>query len=196
MFVVFATLLWRLTAGQVPRTTAGAAVRWGFVLSTAYAVAAPYSLPWYDQLTWAALPVLAASALDLVLLARLTVLGLAYVPGRVVAMTPDVQQLTLGSGAGSRRTRAARGLALTAVGRRGSRPTDGPRQAGRHADRDDQGHRDERPVGRHRHAGVVDREADGEGDQQGDQARAQSARGRRSAAGRATPRMSGAPARR
>jgi glycosyl transferase family 87 len=130
MFVVFATLLWRLTAGQVPDGTAGAAVRWGFVLSTAYAVAAPYSLPWYDQLTWAALPLLAASALDLVLLARLTVLGLAYVPGRVVAMTPDVQQLTLWF---RRRVAPYLGLlvwlALTAVGRRGSRPTDEPRQA-------------------------------------------------------------------
>ena len=49
LFVVFVWLLLRLTAGQAPRTTTGAAVRWALVLSTAYALSAPYSLPWYDQ---------------------------------------------------------------------------------------------------------------------------------------------------
>lgn len=67
-----------------------------FVLATAYAVAAPYALPWYDVLTWATLPLMLAMALDGILLARLTVMVLAYVPGRVVAMSPDVESLTLG----------------------------------------------------------------------------------------------------
>ncbi|HET7477649.1 MAG TPA: hypothetical protein VFJ97_16705 [Dermatophilaceae bacterium] len=67
-----------------------------FVLTTAYTLAAPYSLPWYDALTWASLPVLAGGPLDLVLLARLGVLALAYVPGRVVGMTAQVEALTLG----------------------------------------------------------------------------------------------------
>lgn len=67
-----------------------------FVLATAYAVAAPYALPWYDVLTWATLPLMLATALDGILLARLTVMVLAYVPGRVVAMSPDVESLTLG----------------------------------------------------------------------------------------------------
>jgi hypothetical protein len=67
-----------------------------FVLATAYAVAAPYALPWYDVLTWATLPLMLATALDGILLARLTVMALAYVPGRVVAMSPDVESLTLG----------------------------------------------------------------------------------------------------
>jgi len=67
-----------------------------FVLATAYAVAAPYALPWYDVLTWATLPMVAATALDGILLARLTVMAMAYVPGRVVAMSPDVESLTLG----------------------------------------------------------------------------------------------------
>ena len=67
-----------------------------FVLATAYAVGAPYALPWYDVLTWATLPLILATALDGILLARLTVMALAYVPGRVVAMSPDVESLTLG----------------------------------------------------------------------------------------------------
>jgi hypothetical protein len=67
-----------------------------FVLATAYAVGAPYALPWYDVLTWATLPVMLATALDGILLARLTVMAMAYVPGRVVAMSPDVETLTLG----------------------------------------------------------------------------------------------------
>jgi hypothetical protein len=67
-----------------------------FVLATAYALAAPYALPWYDVLTWATLPLLLATTLDAILLVRLTVMAMAYVPGRVVAMSPDVESLTLG----------------------------------------------------------------------------------------------------
>jgi Glycosyl transferase family 2 len=67
-----------------------------FVLATAYAVGAPYALPWYDVLTWATLPLVLATALDGILLARLMVMAMAYVPGRVVAMSPDVESLTLG----------------------------------------------------------------------------------------------------
>ena len=67
-----------------------------FVLGTAYALAAPYALPWYDVLTWATLPLLLATTLDAILLVRLTVMAMAYVPGRVVAMSPDVESLTLG----------------------------------------------------------------------------------------------------
>jgi hypothetical protein len=128
LLVTFVALLWRLTERLASDGTAGAAVRWGLVLSTAYALAAPYSLPWYDQLTWAALPLLAGSALDLILLARVTVLSLAYVPGRVVAMTPEVQRFTLGF---RRKVAPYAGLvvwtALTVVGRRESSRSDGPR---------------------------------------------------------------------
>ena len=131
LFAAFVLLLWRLTAGRAPETVTGAAVRWAFVLSTAYALAAPYSLPWYDQLTWATLPVLAASALDLVLLGRLTVMALAYVPGRVVAMTPAVEDFTLGF----RRLVAPYAallvwVCLTVVWLRGSRRSPAPRPAG------------------------------------------------------------------
>ena len=67
-----------------------------FVLATAYALGAPYALPWYDVLTWATLPLLLATTLDGILLARLMVMAMAYVPGRVVAMSPEVESLTLG----------------------------------------------------------------------------------------------------
>jgi hypothetical protein len=65
------------------------------VLATAYTLAAPYSLPWYDLLTWAILPVLAASVLDTVLVVRLATMAAAYVPGRVVGMTPTVERVSL-----------------------------------------------------------------------------------------------------
>jgi hypothetical protein len=67
-----------------------------FVLATAYALGAPYALPWYDMLTWATLPLMLGTALDGILLARLTAMVLAYVPGRVVAMSSQVESLTLG----------------------------------------------------------------------------------------------------
>src|SRR5659263_460130 len=85
------------TAQQVsPTQQTQSAMTATFVLATAYAVAAPYALPWYDVLAWATLPLMLATALDGILLARLTVMALAYVPGRVVAMSPDVESLTLG----------------------------------------------------------------------------------------------------
>ena len=67
-----------------------------FVLATAYALGAPYALPWYDVLIWATMPLLLATTLDGILLARFTVMAMAYVPGRVVAMSSEVESLTLG----------------------------------------------------------------------------------------------------
>ncbi|WP_377639042.1 hypothetical protein [Oryzobacter terrae] len=65
-------------------------------LALAYSLAAPYSLPWYDLLAWCALPALRAGPVDLLALVRLLALALAYVPGRVLGMTPGVEELTLG----------------------------------------------------------------------------------------------------
>ena len=65
-------------------------------LGLAYSLAAPYSLPWYDLLVWCALPALAPGMVDLVALVRLVALAVAYVPGRVLGMTPAVEDLTLG----------------------------------------------------------------------------------------------------
>ena len=79
-----------------PSTQTQSAMTATFVLATAYALGAPYALPWYDVLTWATLPLMLGTVLDGILLARLTVMAMAYVPGRVVAMSADVESLTLG----------------------------------------------------------------------------------------------------
>jgi hypothetical protein len=95
LFAVLAVALTRLTRGLAPSTTTGAAARWLFVLTTAYTLSAPYSLPWYTVLTWATLPFLAASIVDFALLLHLLAMAVAYVPGRVVGMTAGVQRVTL-----------------------------------------------------------------------------------------------------
>ena len=95
LFALFVLLLARLTRDVVPDGVLGTAARWTFVLAGAYAFAAPYSLPWYDLLLWATLPVLSASVLDRVALARLALVGVAYVPGRVAGVPADVWDVTL-----------------------------------------------------------------------------------------------------
>lgn len=126
--VVLAVLLARVTRGLAPETATGAAVRWTLVLSAAYSLAAPYSLPWYDLITWAVLPVLAASVLDTILVVRLAAMAVGYVPGRVVGMTPTVERVSLWV----RRTPVPyAGLLvwgwLTRAATRGSSPTSVPR---------------------------------------------------------------------
>ncbi len=86
LMVVLAALLLRLTRGLAGRGLVGEATRMTFALSTAYVLLAPYSLPWYDLLTWALLPLLAASLLDTALLGRGVVMAIAYVPGRVLGL--------------------------------------------------------------------------------------------------------------
>ena len=128
LVLVFVVVLARVTRHLAPETSTGAAARWALVLSTAYTVAAPYSLPWYDLLTWATLPVLAASVLDAILLLRLLAMAVAYLPGRVVGMTPTVERVTLWV----RRTPVPYAVLLvwgwlTLVATRGSSQTPGPR---------------------------------------------------------------------
>lgn len=72
------------------------AARVAVVLSTAWVFTTPYVLPWYDALVWAPLALAGPSWLDGVLLLRLSVLAVAYVPGRVVGMSPCVEAATLG----------------------------------------------------------------------------------------------------
>jgi hypothetical protein len=96
LFGVLVVVLARVTRSLAGPTVLDVAARWTVVLAVAYALAAPYSLPWYDLLAWVALPVLAASALDLVVLGRLLVMCLAYVPGRVTGMSAGVEDLTMG----------------------------------------------------------------------------------------------------
>jgi hypothetical protein len=101
-------------------------------LALAYSLAAPYSLPWYDLLVWCALPAVLPGLVDLVALVRLVALAVAYVPGRVLGMTPAVEHLTLGVRRG---VIPWVGLLLWVVvigagARRGSGPLLGPRRAG------------------------------------------------------------------
>lgn len=71
------------------------AARAALLIAAAWVLTTPYALPWYDAMIWAPLALVAATGLDLALLSRLTVLALAYVPGRVVGMSATVERLTL-----------------------------------------------------------------------------------------------------
>ena len=63
------------------------ALRTSLVLSVAWLVTAMYTLSWYDLIAWLPLAVLAASKLDRMMLMRITLLSLSYVPGRAVEMS-------------------------------------------------------------------------------------------------------------
>lgn len=71
---------------------AGLAGRGALALSLAWLLAWPYVLPWYDGLAWALLPLVAASSLDWLLLARTAALAVGYLPARVagVVMPPSL----------------------------------------------------------------------------------------------------------
>ncbi|UGQ15199.1 hypothetical protein LO772_17515 [Yinghuangia sp. ASG 101] len=73
-----------LGGDPVTRDAAGAAA----LLTVAWLLTAPYSLPWYDVAAWAPVVLLAATATDGLLLARTTLLVCAYVPGRAIPL-PD-----------------------------------------------------------------------------------------------------------
>ena len=177
VMVVLAVLLARV-AGAAPATATGSALRATFVLTTAYVLAAPYSLPWYDVLTMATLPALAATPLDALLTARWVVVTLAYVPGRVVAMSAGVEAFTLGV---RRSVAPYAGWLVWAWwrgwrGGRGRVGGPGLVQQRPHADRDHQRQGERRADGRDRGARVVGGEADEEQHQQRDQPRAQQRR--------------------
>ena len=96
---VLLTLAVCRVANPPRRTPADLALLLTLALSFGYAAGATYSLPWYDQLVWALLPALPGPCrmpLARLQLARATVLGLGYVPGRVVGMSPAVESVTLG----------------------------------------------------------------------------------------------------
>ncbi|HEU5484516.1 MAG TPA: hypothetical protein VFU98_06385 [Microlunatus sp.] len=63
------------------------ALRTSLVLSVAWLTTAMYTLSWYDLIAWLPLAVLAASKLDRLMLLRITLLSLSYVPGRAVEMS-------------------------------------------------------------------------------------------------------------
>jgi hypothetical protein len=84
------------TASDVDSATTRDGAVMCVLLATAYLIAAPYSLPWYDAVAWAPLGLVAARVLDVVLLVRLVAVGVAYVPGRVLGMSERVRDATLG----------------------------------------------------------------------------------------------------
>ncbi|HEY0717749.1 MAG TPA: hypothetical protein VGD68_09050, partial [Streptosporangiaceae bacterium] len=73
-------------AGVHPAELAALAGRGAMVLSLAWLLAWPYVLPWYDGLAWALLPLVAASSLDWLLLARTAALAVGYLPARVAGV--------------------------------------------------------------------------------------------------------------
>jgi alpha-1,6-mannosyltransferase len=62
------------------------AIRTTVVLSVAWLVSSMYTLAWYDLIAWIPLALLVASKLDRIMLLRITLLSLAFVPGRSVEM--------------------------------------------------------------------------------------------------------------
>ena len=83
-------LIWRATrplGGREPferQGIAGSGPTGGLdhaVLTAAYGLLAPYTLPWYDLVAWGLLPLVVPSVLDGLLPARLTLIAAAYVPG-------------------------------------------------------------------------------------------------------------------
>ncbi|HEX3005681.1 MAG TPA: polyprenol phosphomannose-dependent alpha 1,6 mannosyltransferase MptB, partial [Angustibacter sp.] len=74
----------RAEAPLDPRAVTHDAATATVVLGTAYVLATPYTLPWYDALAWAPLALVAVPVLDAVLVLRLVTYAVAYVPGRVL----------------------------------------------------------------------------------------------------------------
>ena len=100
MMVVLAILLARLLPWRpVPGIADGVdprhdemtvAVRTALVLSVAWLVSSMYTLSWYDFIAFVPLGVLAASRLDVTMIVRNLFLALAYVPGRVVDISDEL----------------------------------------------------------------------------------------------------------
>ena len=67
-----------------------AAARGAFATSLAWALLAPYALPWYDATAWVLLGLIGASTLDGVLLAHTSMLALAYLPGRTLPLPTEL----------------------------------------------------------------------------------------------------------
>jgi hypothetical protein len=96
LMVGLATALLRLRSRDQRRSSdldravksLGDAWAWApFALVLAWLVAWPYVLPWYDTLGWALLPLLPATGLDWLLLARTAALAFGYLPARTAGIT-------------------------------------------------------------------------------------------------------------
>jgi hypothetical protein len=69
--------------GSLGAALTGAAA---LAFALAWLLAWPYVLPWYDGLAWALLPMVAASSLDWLLLARTAGLAFGYLPARAAGV--------------------------------------------------------------------------------------------------------------
>jgi hypothetical protein len=93
--VVLLVALSLLSPRQPEASVTQSAARAAFLLTAAWVIAAPYTLPWYDALVWAPLALLPSSGLDLVLLGRTTLLAVAYVPGRITGVPASLSRVGL-----------------------------------------------------------------------------------------------------
>ena len=82
--------------GGAPPDVPGDVAAVTVALAAGWMLTAPYALPWYVAIAWAPLALAPATFLDRALLAQLTVLTLAYVPGLVGVSSPAVDAVTLG----------------------------------------------------------------------------------------------------
>jgi len=99
LMAVVAALWWRRLVLDAPPELAQQAAGVTAVLALGYLVAAPYELPWYDLLLLGPLALWAGGGVGVltrVVVVRLTLLALAYVPGLVDGLSPAVQAVTLG----------------------------------------------------------------------------------------------------
>jgi uncharacterized membrane protein len=81
--------LLRLAGGVRQGLRSGAPALLVAAAMTAYVLAAPYALPWYDAVAWAALGyTVIAAVVDRVLVVHTAVLTLAYLPGRAAVALP------------------------------------------------------------------------------------------------------------
>jgi hypothetical protein len=87
LMVALAVGLLRWLPRGLPRSGGVLAARAPFALVLAWLVAWPYVLPWYDALGWALLPLLPATGLDWLLLARTAALAFGYLPARSAGIT-------------------------------------------------------------------------------------------------------------
>ncbi len=65
-------------------------VRTAALLTAAWLITSPYTLSWYDLITWVPLALMAANRLDVITMWRGAWLSLAYVTGRVIEFSPGV----------------------------------------------------------------------------------------------------------
>ncbi len=100
--------------GTEPRTDPlTIAIRTAALLTAAWLITSPYTLSWYDLITWVPLGLMAANRLDLITMWRGTWLSLGYVPGRVIEFGPAI--VSMGFAVRDVGSTAAMMLAIVAV---------------------------------------------------------------------------------